>query len=257
VISHPPRLLIVDDEEPARTRLRDLLTDLASEVPVEMIIEAEDGVEALERVTAAEIDIALVDIRMPRLDGIQLAHHLARLPRPPAVVFVTAYEQYAVQAFELSAVDYLLKPVRSARLADALRKALYRPAATESLVAAAEALEPGGRRHLRCLERSKVLLVPVADVAYLKAELKYVTARTAEREYLLDESLAHLEAEFAPHFLRIHRNCIVARQAISGYEREAGPEDGETTWSLILRGIPERLTVSRRQWPQVKAALDR
>jgi two-component system response regulator AlgR len=250
------RVLIVDDEAPARTRLRNLLDDIADSMPTVVVAEAGDGVEALEAINGMEVDVALVDIRMPRMDGIELARHLAGLAKPPAVIFATAYDQYAVKAFELSAVDYLLKPVKAARLAEALGKAVRSPAAVAAVARAAEAIEPGGRRQLRCMERGKVLLVAVADVLYFKAELKYVTARTPEREFLLEESLAQMESEFGSRFMRIHRNCLVARAAISGYEREhEAAGEAEPRWALILKGVAERLPVSRRLWPQVKAAL--
>ena len=251
------RILIVDDEAPARARLRNLLADLAGEIASEVVGEAGDGIDALEQLEGVEADVALVDIRMPRMDGIELARHLAGLPHAPAVVFTTAYDQYAVKAFELSAVDYLLKPVKAARLGEALAKASRSPATAAALRQAGEQIAPGGRRQLRCSERGKVLLVAVADVIYFKAELKYVTARTREREFLLEESLSQLEVEFGDRFLRIHRNCLVARSAVAGFEREyddpAG--DGEGHWAVLLRGIDERLPVSRRQWPQVKALL--
>jgi len=251
------RILIVDDEAPARTRLRNLLSDLGEALPTQVVGEAVDGVDALEQLATAPADVALIDIRMPRMDGIELARHLASQPHAPAVVFTTAYDQYAVKAFELSAVDYLLKPVKVARLAEALTKASRSPATAAGLRQAGEQIAPGGRRQLRCSERGKVLLVAVAEVIYFKAELKYVTARTRDREYLLEESLAQLETEFGERFLRIHRNCLVARSAVAGFEREyddpAG--DGEGHWAVLLRGIDERLPVSRRQWPQVKALL--
>jgi two-component system response regulator AlgR len=249
-MSEPLRILLVDDEAPARARLRDLLGDIAADVPNSVVAEAADGADGLQCAGATAIDVALIDIRMPRMDGIELAQHLARLPQPPAIVFVTAYDQYAVKAFELSAVDYLLKPVKAARLAEALRKA--RRLAPDA--PALRELAPQGRRHLRSLERGKMLLVPLAEVLYFKAELKYVTARTKEREYVLEESLNQLEEEFADRFLRIHRNCIVARDAIAGVAREkdAGEAEGEAHWVLLLKGVDERLQVSRRQWPQVK-----
>ncbi len=254
------RLLIVDDEAPARSRLRNLLDDIAGDLPTSVVAEAVDGIDALAKTDGAAIDVALVDIRMPQMDGIELARHLASRDPAPAVVFVTAYDQYAVKAFELSAVDYLLKPVKAARLADALRKVGRSSAPAAAIKAAAEAIQPGGRRQLRSLERGKVLLVPVADILYLKAELKYVTARTREREFLLEESLAQLESEFAARFLRIHRNCLVARDAIAGFERDHEtadePESAEPRWALILRDVDDRLPVSRRQWPQVKAILN-
>lgn len=253
------RLLIVDDEVPARTRLRDLLGDIAAELPTEVVAEAGDGIAALERIETlgpGSVDVALVDIRMPRMDGIELAQHLARLVPPPAIVFITAYDQYAVKAFELNAIDYLLKPVRAERLAAALKKA--GPASLPD--AALRQLAPQGRRHLRCPERGRVLLVPVAEVLYFKAEQKYVTARTAEREYLLEESLTQLEQEFAARLVRIHRNCLVARDAVVGCAREpvggAEGEPPELHWTLALKGVPEHLPVSRRQWAQVKALLD-
>jgi two-component system response regulator AlgR len=252
------RILIVDDEAPARARLRDLLMDLGDSLPTQVVAEAADGVEALERLETTEVDVALVDIRMPRMDGIELARHLVRRRPRPAVIFTTAYDQYAVKAFELSAVDYLLKPVRTIRLVEALQRAAQAPAALEALNRAAEQLAPGGRRHLRCSERGKVLLVPVGDVLYFKADLKYVTARTQVREYLLEESLSQLETEYGERFMRIHRNCLVARAAIAGFEREHEATAGDTEghWVLLLRGIAERLPVSRRQWAQVKAALE-
>jgi two-component system response regulator AlgR len=250
------KLLLVDDEAPARSRLRNLLEDLAGQVPTQVVAEAGDGIEALQAIEGLAIDVAVVDIRMPRMDGIELARHLAKLHRPPAVIFATAYDQYAVKAFEVSAVDYLLKPVKAARLAEALNKAVRSPAAASAVASAAETIEPGGRRQLRCLERGKVLLVPAAEVIYFKAEQKYVTARTREREYLLEESLAHLETEYAARFMRIHRNCLVAREAVAGYERDhESAGEAEPRWALILNGIPERLAVSRRLWPQVKALL--
>ena len=167
------------------------------------------------------------------------------------MIFVTAFDQYAVQAFELAALDYLVKPVRAARLADALKKARRRADDAERLERSALSV----RQNLSCLERGRILLVPVAEILYLKAEQKYVTARTAEREYLLEESLVHLETEFSQRFLRIHRNCLVARGAVSGVERAADEGDAEAHWQVIIEGAAERLPVSRRQWPQVKSLL--
>lgn len=251
------RILIVDDEAPARTRLRHLLGDIAEEFPHRIVGVAGDGLAALELLAGlqpeAPADIALIDIRMPRMDGIELAQQLAGLPLPPAIVFVTAYDEFALQAFELAVADYLLKPVRAPRLLEALRKARRFLPGDELL----KALAPAARTRLRVVERGMVILVPVAEVLYLRAEQKYVTARTAEREYLLEESLAHLEAEFAARFVRIHRSCLVASDAVAGVVREtdAAGEGGEPHWALCLKAVPERLSVSRRQWPQAKAQL--
>jgi len=246
----PVRIVIVDDEQPARERLKNLLAYIAVEFPKEVVAEAGECLEALERLEGLTADVMLVDIRMPRLDGIDLARNVAARPQAPAVIFVTAYDQYAVKAFELSATDYLLKPVRAPRLLEALKKA-RRLGADAPLW---QALAPQGRRQLQSSERGRVLLVAVEDILYLRAELKYVTARTAEREYLLEESLTQLEAEFGERFVRVHRNCLVARQAIAGCQR-ATADDGESYWVLLLRGLPEHIPVSRRQWPQVKALI--
>ena len=220
----PLQVFIVDDEAPARARMKALLADIAADLPNRLAGEAANGIE--------------------------LARHLALLEHAPAVVFTTAYDEYAVQAFELNAIDYLVKPVRAQRLAAALEKARRAaPLARETLAR----LAPEARRHLSVAERGRILLVPVSDILYLKAELKYVTARTRSREHLLDESLTHLEQEFASRFVRVHRNCLVAREAIAGFEKST-EEDGEAHWSVLLAGLEERLPVSRRQWPMVKAA---
>lgn len=247
--SQPPGVLIVDDEAPARARLRHLLADIAGEFPHRVVGEAADGLVALELLAHTQADIVLTDIRMPRMDGVELAQQLAGLPQPPALVFVTAYDEFALKAFELAAVDYLLKPVKAARLLDALRKARRVAQADFSAIASA------ARTRLRVVERGSVILVPVAEVLFLRAEQKYVTAHTAEREYLLEESLAHLEAEFAPRFLRIHRNCLVAADAVVGVVRAAEEQGEEPHWALRLAGVAEPLPVSRRQWPLVKERL--
>lgn len=251
----PLSVMIVDDEAPARARLRDLLADVAGVQPNTVVAEAANGLLALEAIAAlagagTDVDVVLIDIRMPTMDGIELARHLALLDRPPGIIFVTAYDSYAVHAFELNAIDYLLKPVRAPRLAAALHKLRQaRPAPVAPLLAE---LQQGERTHLACRERGRLLLIPLADILYLKADLKYVMARTASREYLLDESLTRLEDEFAKRFIRLHRSVLVARDAITGFEKNEG-DDTETQWQAILRGIPERLPVSRRQWPLVKS----
>jgi two-component system response regulator AlgR len=245
----PLRVVIVDDEQPARNRLRELLDDCRPELELAVAGEAENGIEGLELVPAADADLALVDIHMPGMSGIEFARHLQVLERPPAVIFVTAYDQYAVQAFEVNAVDYLLKPVRAARLLLALKKAANGARVERSVL---ERIDPDPRRFLSVAERGRVTLVPVTEVIYLKAEQKYVTIRTREREHLLEESLAQLEQEFAGIFVRIHRNCLVARRLIRGFERGVETE-GEAGWSVVLEGREERLPVSRRQWGQVKA----
>ncbi|MBL8396608.1 MAG: response regulator transcription factor [Candidatus Accumulibacter sp.] len=245
----PLALLIVDDEAPARARLSDLLADIRSELPHRIVGEADSGLCAMAAIARQPVDVALVDIRMPAMDGLELAQHLSRCQPAPAVIFVTAYDAYAVQAFELNAIDYLLKPVRAPRLLAALQKVIAkRRSPTNEQLAI---LRRDARTHLSCHERGRVLLVPVGQIIYLKADRKYVTARTREREFLLDESLAQLEEEFAERFIRLHRSVLVAKEAIAGFER-SHLDDAETQWQAILQNIPDRLPVSRRQWSLVK-----
>ncbi len=243
------RIVIIDDELPARYRLRELLEDCRADLPHIVAGEAANGVEGLQMVTSIEADVALVDIHMPEMSGIEFARHLQVLERPPAVIFVTAHDQYAVQAFEVNAVDYLTKPVRLARLLAALKKAASGSRLARGVL---ESIDPNPRRYFSVVERGRVTLVPVSEVIYLRAELKYVTLRNHAREHLIEESLTQLEQEFAGVFVRIHRNCLVARRLIRGFERGAETE-GEVGWSVILEGCEERIPVSRRQWAQVKS----
>ncbi len=242
------RVFIVDDEKPARNRLRDLLNDCSEQLPLEIVGEAGNGQEALDGLLAAPADVVLLDIRMPEMDGIELAQHLQKLPKPPVIVFTTAFDSYAIKAFELHAIDYLLKPIRLGRLFEALTRA--RDAVPVQLEVLQELL-PEPRKQLSIHERGKIYLVPVEQVLFFRAELKYITVRTAEREYLIEESLAALEKEFAARFVRIHRNCLVAKQAIAGFER-GGDEAEGSGWMVRLKGIPELLAISRRQQHLVK-----
>jgi two-component system response regulator AlgR len=236
------RLLVVDDEAPARRRLRELLADVSQRVGLEIVAEAANGREALSLAGEHAPDVVLLDIRMPEIEGIEVARHLQKLERPPAIIFTTAYDAYAIKAFEVHAVDYLLKPIRAARLEDALVRArASAPLKDETL----RTLQTEARAHLCSQERGRIHLIPVGDIVYLKAELKYVTVRTAEREFLLEESLTRLEQEFSGRFVRVHRNCLVARAAIRGFERSH--EEGEGHWAVLLSGIDEKLPVSRRQ----------
>ncbi len=243
MVDAPLRLLLVDDEAPARRRLRELLDDCATALPLAVVGEAASGREAMELLAAVPADLVLTDIHMPDMDGIELARHLLKLPRPPVVVFTTAYQEHALAAFEVHAVDYLVKPVRVQRLLSALQKVpKLRPVNAERI----SQLPANARRFLSVTERSRVVLVPIDDVIYLKAELKYITIRTHDREYLLEESLTRLETEFGHRFVRVHRNCLVARDAIRGFERRVN-DDGDAHWEVLLNGLTETLPVSRRQ----------
>ncbi|MDP3419883.1 MAG: LytTR family DNA-binding domain-containing protein [Thiobacillus sp.] len=242
----PLRVLIVDDEAPARRRLRDVLADCAEQLAVDIVGEAGSGVEAMEQVQRQPVDAVLLDIRMPDMDGLECAAHLNRLSAPPAIIFSTAYDAYACQAFDLNAVDYLLKPVRADRLVRALSRA-HRLSAT-ALDHLREA-HPKARSHLSLNEKGRIVLIPVADILYLKAELKYVTVRTPAREFLIEESLTRLESEFDEAFLRIHRNCLVATARIREVGKMPGDDDGHF---LRLDGLDERLPVSRRQYSTLR-----
>lgn len=258
-----PRLFIVDDEAPARSRLKTLLGDIATDCPHELAGEADTAQAALDGIASAMPDIVLLDVQMPGMTGIELAGHLMKQPTAPAVIFVTAYDEYAFKAFEVHALDYLLKPVRASRLADAIKRVAELRAAsanqTASIAEAARAMQ-SVRQHFAVQERGRLLLVPVNEVIYLKAELKYVTLRTRMQEHLIEESLTSIEEEMGTTFVRVHRNALVARSAILGVERGSHAIDNEfegdkaqDTWMVILRDVDERLPISRRQWPVVKA----
>jgi len=242
-----PRILIADDEAPARARLRDLLDECRESFPLTIVDEARNGREVLEVLNREKVDIVLLDIRMPEMDGMEAARHIAGMEEPPAIIFTTAFDAYALKAFEVNAIDYLLKPIRRERLLMALGKTHAGPRISRQALDAA-ATQP--RRHLSVHERGKIHLVPVPEILYLRAELKYVTVRTAQREYLVEESLTSLEEEFGEAFVRVHRNCLVAREAIAGFERNA--EESESGWAVVIKATGEKLPVSRRQHHVVK-----
>lgn len=243
------RIFIVDDEPPARNRLRELLHDCNEQLALEVVGEAGNGQEALVGLMETPADVVLLDIRMPQMDGIELAQHLNKLPRAPVIIFTTAYDAYAIKAFELHAIDYLLKPIRLGRLFDALTRAREAvPVQTEVL----RELLPDPRKFLSIHERGKIHLVPIEQVLFMRAELKYITVRTAEHEYLLEESLAALEKEFATRFVRIHRNCLAAKEAIEGFAKGGGEEGEGSGWMVKLKGLDDLLAISRRQQHIVK-----
>jgi two-component system, LytTR family, response regulator AlgR len=237
-----PSILIVDDETPARNRMQDLLGDCHGLFAHVVAGEAMNGAEALAFLQKQSVDIMLLDIRMPGMDGIEVARHAQKLDAPPAIIFATAYEEHALKAFEVNAIDYLLKPIRKERLLSALQKTrAAKPLQPEALQQAAVK----ARSHLSIAERGKILLIPLQDILFLRAEQKYITVKTASREYLLEESLTVLEHEFADTFTRVHRSVLVANQHINGFER-VKPDEGESHWAVILNGTDERIAVSRR-----------
>jgi len=243
------RVLVVDDEALARTRLRSLLGD-CSQPLAQVDGEAAGAVKAMELMQRNPFDVVLLDIHMPGVGGLELARALADLPDPPVVVFVTAFAEHAVQAFELEAVDYLTKPVRLERLQAALQKALrflQERARTKQQQAAEEVLI--------IQDRTRTERIPLHEVLYFKAELKYITLRTAVRTYILDGSLNDLEGKYGAGFMRIHRNALIARRAVRSLERLHDPAEGDC-WAVRLHGVDELLLVSRRQLNAVRELLE-
>lgn len=240
------RVLIVDDEALARARLRTLLGDCKAPAAV-VTGEAANAPAAIDWLQRETFDVALLDIHMPGADGLTLARTLRSLPNAPAVVFVTVHAGHALQAFEVEAVDYLTKPVRLERLQAALHK-------VQRLGAAGRPPAPATEEALIIQDRGRTERVPLAEVLYFKAELKYVTVRTASKSYILDGALNDLEERHGARFLRIHRNALVARHAVRALERHHDPEEGEG-WAVRLNGLEELLAVSRRQLPAVREAI--
>ena len=242
----PLRALIVDDEALARSRLSTLLGDCQAPA-ASVVAEAAHAVQAMDALRRESFDVVLLDIRMPGADGMALAQTISELPQPPAVVFVTAHSEHAVQAFELEAVDYLTKPVRLERLQQALQK-------VERLIQVGKGLQGDlTSEHLVIQDRGRTERVPLGEVLYLKAELKYITVRTVGKSYILDGSLNELEDRY-PQFMRVHRNALVARRAVRALEKHFDPEEGEG-WAVRLNGISEVLAVSRRQLSAVREAI--
>jgi two-component system response regulator AlgR len=229
------RVVIADDEPLARERLRDLL---AAQPGVELVAEAADGREALHACAEHSPDLVLLDIAMPGIDGLEAARHLAAFEPRPAVVFCTAFDAHALSAFEAAAIDYLVKPVRPERLAAAIERARTFAAGREH---AAPPPAEQNRTHLCARLRGSLRLIPVEDVHYLQAEEKYVVVHHARGEDLIEESLKSLEEEFGERFIRIHRNCLVARHEIVELKRAA---DGHV--QAVLRHGQHPLEVSRR-----------
>lgn len=236
------KILVVDDEALARERLVHLVGEIGP--PYEVVGEAANGEEALEKQAMLEADLVLMDIRMPKMDGLQAASCLAEEPTPPAVIFTTAFDDHALQAFEGSAVDYLLKPVRRERLQKALERAhSLNRAQLQRLEQAAEKPEDYICAHFR----GGIQRIPVDDIIYFQADQKYVCAHHLGGEALLEESLKHFEEQFGERFIRIHRNALVARDYLIGMEKGPG---GEAL--AKLKGTDQQPQISRRHLPKVR-----
>ncbi len=240
------KILIVDDEALARERLLDLVIEL---YPDASINEASNGLEALEKITEHSPEIILLDIRMPGMDGLELANHLLHLETQPAIIFTTAYQEHALSAFDANAVDYLLKPIRKDRLCTAIERATI---VSQSKLALLKELDDitTARTHLSAMVHGNIQLIPIENIYYLKAEQKYVTAAWPGGEILLDETLVSLETEFTNYFIRVHRNALVAINHVIGLSKNS-----EGQHIIKLSDMPIELAVSRRHLADVKKVL--
>ena len=251
----PLRVLVVDDEELARLRLKSLVGE-CDEPSAVVVGEAANAAQALVWLATRSCDLLLLDVQMPGRDGTQLAAELRLRTPAPAIVFVTAHAEHALKAFDLEAVDYLTKPIKRERLQAALRRVAQRLGSP---------IKPGGAVKMDddgpvivVSDRGRIIRVPVADVLYMKAELKYVTLRTAEHTHVLDDSLAELAERLGDRFLRVHRNALVAKRAVRALERRpvaTDNDDGAEAWGVCIAPVNEWLAVSRRQVAAVREAL--
>lgn len=246
-------ILIVDDEALARSRLRHLLSSCVDSSK-DLVFEAADTSQALALLSSQRIGLVLLDIHMPGIDGLRLAKTILQQAGSPAVVFVTAHAEHALEAFDLEAADYLTKPVRLERLQQALEKVIRRRDQRQQLQEGKAALLNATQEYLLLHDGIRMSRVPLHEVLYFKAELKYITVRTAIRSYVMEGSLHDLEHRHAQQFLRIHRNALIARHAISCLEKHFDAEEGEG-WAVRLHGLSDLLAVSRRQLSAVREAM--
>ncbi len=239
------KVLIVDDEPPARERLRSLLAEIAD---VEVVGEAMTGEQGLQAAVELSPDVVLLDVRMPGMDGIEAARHLNVLAEPPAVIFATAYDEYAINAFDAQAVGYLLKPIRKEKLVAALLQAsrLTRPQLQK--LASSESSER--RKHIAARHRDGLRLIPVEEVQFFLADQKYTTVKHLKGEDLIEDSLRMLEDELGSAFVRIHRNALVSVRFLERIERNA-----EGQHFVHLRGCDAPLQVSRRMAGELRERL--
>lgn len=240
------KVLVCDDEALARDRLVRMLRDGAQ---CEVVGEAENGQDALQKVASLSPDVVLLDIRMPVMDGIACAEELARLPNPPAVIFITAFDEHALAAFQVEAIGYLLKPVRRDQLSEALSRAtrVNRAQLQHLREQANDDSKPATRQHITARTHRGLELVPIDDVYYFLADQKYVTVRHGRGQVLIDETLKDLETEFGDRFIRIHRNSLLSVQHLEGLELLPSGQ-----YQVRMRGIPDKLVVSRRHLPDIR-----
>ena len=235
-------VLIVDDEQLARQRLRHLITGIGEHV---VVAEAETGEQALLKTQQSHPDIVLMDIRMPGVDGLEAARYINRMDHPPAIIFTTAYSEHAMSAFESQAVDYLLKPIKQSRLEQALHSAKR---LTRAQLSELQADNQSDTRQKICVKtRGSLELIPLEEIIYFKADQKYVTLRTADHEFLIEESLKSLENEFAQLFIRVHRNAIVAESYINGITKNTLGHP-----CIVFNDVDDLLEISRRHSADIR-----
>lgn len=235
------KVLVCDDEQLARDRLVRLVDRVEG---CEVTGEAENGLEAIDKVSELEPDLVFMDIQMPGMTGLEAAEHIAKLSSPPAIVFCTAYNEYAIDAFQVNAVGYLLKPVRREDLSQALKQA--KALNKVQLKSIGEELEEpkeksNTRSHISAKTHRGIELIPISNVRYFKADQKYVSVRHIEGEVLVDETLKEFEEELGEQFVRVHRNALVSIEHISGLEMVSAGH-----YQVCMKDIDEKVQVSRR-----------
>lgn len=238
-------VLIVDDEQLARQRLRHMLSNMSGH---SVIGEADSGEQALKQTQASNPDLVLMDIRMPGMDGLEAASYINRLDNPPAIIFTTAYSEHALSAFQAHAVDYLLKPIKQDRLFEAIQSAKRLNRAQLNNLMSEKDIQ--ARSKICVKNRGALELIPIDEIIYFKADQKYVTLRTADHEFLIEESLKSLEAEFESKFIRIHRNALVAEPFINGLNKNPSGHS-----CLTFNDIDDQLEISRRHLPGLRKKL--
>ena len=247
------KILIVDDEPLARKRMLILLQEPEMlEFNLEIVAEASNGEEGLAMALQHRPDVILLDIRMPGLDGLQVARHLSSMGEAPSVIFTTAYDEHAMAAFDAQAIGYLLKPVRQQKLIDSLRRAAQ---LSEQQITDVDVQDSPRARDRFCLnKRGQLTMIPLDDIRYFMADQKYVSLyiykKSAWREEIIDDTLKELEVEFSAHFLRVHRNALVAKEYVEKLTR-----DEEGHYHVHIKDLSEPLSVSRRQVKEVKTLL--
>jgi len=232
------KILVVDDEPLAQQRLQQLVNEFASEVYL-----ANNGLQAIESCQQNEPDVVLLDIRMPGMDGLESAQHISAMEKAPAIIFITAYDEYALDAFKVHAVDYLLKPVRAEKLKDSLDRACQLNRAQLQAINP----ESKARKNIAAKISGNIKLIPLQDILYFQAEQKYVTVKHLNGETIIEDTLKELQVEFEQDFMRIHRNALIAKKFITGVKKKS---DGHTF--VTIHGDEKLLEISRRHLSAVK-----